>query len=64
MYNFCFKYFFIIFYLLSTNIVFAEIPVIVISAGKNKQSESTIGSDITLVNKEEILSKVDKWEGL
>lgn len=61
MYNFCFKYFFIIFYLLSTNIVFAEIPVIVISAGKNKQSESTIGSDITLVNKEEILSNNSKF---
>ena len=44
-----------IYFTLFSSIVFSkEIPVIVISAGKSVQSESIVGSDITVVNEQQI----------
>ena len=44
--------------------VYAEnIPVIVISAGKSQQSKSTVGSDVTIINKETISNSRENFVG-
>ena len=44
--------------------VYAEnIPVIVISAGKSQQSKSTVGSDVTIINKETISNSGENFVG-
>ena len=45
----------VIFFILFSNSVFSkEIPIIVISAGKNSQSYSTVGSQVTIIDYETI----------
>lgn len=49
------RFFIFIYFILFSSVVFSkEIPVIVISAGKSVQSESIVGSDITVVNDQQI----------
>ena len=51
-------------FILFSNSVFSEpIPVIVISAGKTIQSKSTVGSDISVVGKEQINENNDFFIG-
>ncbi len=48
------NYFFILNILLVTQICYAEIPIVVISAGKSIQSKSTVGSDIEVITRKQI----------
>ena len=54
---------FLSFILFSNSVLSEPIPVIVISAGKTIQSKSIVGSDITVVGKEEINSNNDFFIG-
>jgi outer membrane cobalamin receptor len=45
---------FFYFILISSSVFLKEIPIIVISAGKNPQSYSTVGSQVTVIDAETI----------
>ena len=45
---------FLYFILLSTSVFSKEIPIIVISASKSPQSKSTVGSDVTVIDRKTI----------
>ena len=49
------------FILFSTSIFSKEIPVIVISAGKNPQSYSSVGSQVTVIDSETIQNSSDSF---
>ena len=64
MYNMVLRVLGFLCFILFSNSVFSEpIPVIVISAGKTVQSKSTVGSDISVVGKEQIDSNNDFFIG-
>ena len=46
---------FLYFILFSTSIFSKEIPIIVISAGKSPQSYSSVGSQVTVIDSEDIM---------
>jgi vitamin B12 transporter len=54
---------FLYFVLVSSSVFSEPIPIIVISAGKTIQSKSTVGSDISIVGKEQIDSNNDFFIG-
>ena len=52
---------FLYFALFSTSIFSKEIPIIVISAGKSPQSYSSVGSQVTIIDSEEIKNSSDSF---
>ncbi len=52
---------FLYFVLFSTSIFSKEIPIIVISAGKSPQSYSSVGSQVTIIDSEEIKNSSDSF---
>jgi len=52
---------FVYFFLVSFSVLSSEIPIIVISAGKNPQSYSTVGSQVTVINSETIQNSSDSF---
>ena len=52
---------FLYFALFSTSIFSKEIPIIVISAGKSPQSYSSVGSQVTIIDSEEIKNSSDTF---